>query len=68
MSKVVSFLNEMLIWYLVFGLFYNNFTPNVFLDNHPNVILSSYNYKIVDIIMALGVKKLFQNLKSYIFE
>ncbi len=38
------------------------------LDNHPNVIFGSYNYKIVDIIMALGVKQLFQNLKSYIFE
>jgi hypothetical protein len=51
-----------------FGIFYNNFTPNVFLDNHPNVIFSSYNCKIVDIIMAIGVKQLFQNLKSYIFE
>lgn len=30
------------------------------LDNHPNVIFGSYNYKIVYIIMALGVKQLFQ--------
>lgn len=44
--------------------FYSKF---VFGDNHPNVIFGSYNYKIIDVIMALGVQ-LFQILKSYIFE